>query len=123
MAIDDAEQENKDPSRTSDSFKWLRMTVAGLVPEYDKELRNWVETYPDKWVQLGSARTKYFRSRGQIESWFDRPGWDFLTYTEANPSLHFRSNAPVVKQVRSILTSTGEERAPRRMAYPLTSWN
>jgi hypothetical protein len=94
-------------------FRDLRMSIAALVPNYDDELRRWVESYPDKWVQIGSAKTKCFRAPDEFQEWFDRHGWDLLMNVEGNRFLHLRNNAVVVEKVRSIVQFAGEERAER----------
>jgi hypothetical protein len=105
---DDAAAEDK---RT---YGFLRMSVAALVPKYDKELRQWVESYPDKWVQVGAARTKHFGTPDEVQEWFDRHGWHFLEYVEENPFLHCRGNPAVVEKVRSLVQFlAGEERAEK----------
>lgn len=73
--LDEAPADNED---NEGPLRHLRMSIAALVPNNDEELRRWVECYPDKWVQIGAARTKRFRTPEEVQEWFDRHGWDFL---------------------------------------------
>ena len=87
----------------------LRMTIAALVPNYDKEFRGWVELYPDKWVQIGAAKTKEFRAPEEVQELFDRYRKTFLEYVAENPSLHHRNNPAVVVKIRTLVQSFDQE--------------
>ena len=87
----------------------LRMSIAALVPNYDRVFRDWVESYPDKWVQIGAAKSKEFRTPEEIQEWFDRYRKAFLEYVAENPSLHHRNNPAVVVKVRALVQSYDQE--------------
>jgi hypothetical protein len=110
---DEVASEGEEEKELYQPFRNLRMSIAALAPNYDEELRHWIESYPDEWVQIGAARTKQFRVADEFQEWFDRHGWNLLENVCDNRFLHSRHNAAVVEKVRSIVQFTGEERAER----------
>jgi hypothetical protein len=102
----DGEDEEGKRTITPEGSITLRITLASKVPEYRKQLHEWLITHPDKWVRLGASVAKRFSRPEEVREWYEREGWPFLLVSRDNITFHRRDNGSVVREIRDLLSKT-----------------
>ena len=90
----------------------LRVAIARLVGnDYQKELREFVETHSDKWVRIGAIASRDFKSADEVRSIVKREGFLVLCHAYSNPAFHRRSRPDVVEAFRSFYGMSASQMA------------